>query len=322
VGQLALLTGLFGSVAGFADSWARAEAALPARDWAAWLTTWLFPVSITLPLLLLLVFPTGRLASPRWRVVVAMVVVGGVFVAIGNAFTPEMSDFPELVNPMGIAAFSDSLLISGGIAWWSLLVGAALSAIGLVPRLRRARGVEREQFKWITYAAALQGASWILLALDLPPPWGDLAQYALFLTLAFIPISAGIAILRYRLYDIDVVIRRTLLYAGVVGVLAVVYVGLVLGSQTLLSGLTGNDTLPVALSTLAIAALFGPVRARIREAIDRRFFRARYDAQQTLAAFGARLRDEVELDAVGAALVGTAGRSVRPASASVWIRPR
>ena len=321
IGRLALTTGVLGSIAGFADSWARIDAAVPGRDWAAWLTTWLFPASLAAPVLLLLLFPTGRLASRRWRLVAAMELVGVALLAIGNAFTPRMSDHPSLVNPLGVEAFTGSILESGGIGWWPFLVSPILAAIGLVPRLRRSRGVEREQLKWITYASAVHGASWVLLAADVRA-LGPVPQYILFGTLALIPIAAGIAILRYRLYDIDVVIRRTVTYAAVVAVLAVAYVGLILGSQALLTGVTGSETLPVALSTLATAALFGPVRARVREAVDRRFFRSRYDAQRTLEGFANRLRDEVELDAVGAALVRTAGRSVQPGGASVWVRSR
>jgi hypothetical protein len=160
----------------------------------------------------------------------------------------------------------------------------------------------------------------VILALDLPPPAGEIAKYVLFGTLTLIPAAAGIAILRYRLYDIDVVIRRTLVYGGLLAVLGVVYVALVLGLQTALSGVTGEGPLPVALSTLAIAALFGPARRRVRELVDRRFYRSRYDAQRTLEQFAGRLRDQVELETIGAALVDVAGDAVRPASATVWVR--
>jgi hypothetical protein len=213
-----------------------------------------------------------------------------------------------------------SPLQSGGAGWLPLLVGAVLAAGGLVPRLRRATGVQREQLKWITYAAALQGAAWIFLAFDLGGILGELASYAVFATLGLIPIAAGIAILRYRLYDIDVVIRRTVVYAALVVVLGAVYLGLVLTLQTALSGLTGSGALPVAISTLAIAGLFGPVRARVREMVDRRFYRSRYDAQRTLEQFVGRLRDEVDLETLTQELAGIAARTMRPVSASVWLR--
>jgi hypothetical protein len=145
---------------------------------------------------------------------------------------------------------------------------------------------------------------------------------AVMLTLAAIPVCAGIAILRYRLYDVDLVIRRTLVYALVSALLGAAYVVLVLALTATLSSFVGGQGLPVALSTLVIAALFGPVRARVRDLIDRRFYRSRYDAQRTLEAFTTRLRDEVELEAVGLTLVDVAGRAVRPTSVGVWIRAR
>jgi hypothetical protein len=133
-------------------------------------------------------------------------------------------------------------------------------------------------------------------------------------------VSAGIAILRYRIYDIDLVIRRTLIYGVVVGLLGAAYVALVVGLQDLLSDITGNDAMPVALSTLLIAGLFGPVRRRVREAIDRRFYRSRYRTDLTLATFAGRVRDEVELGEVARTLVATVGDTVRPASVAVWMR--
>jgi hypothetical protein len=131
-----------------------------------------------------------------------------------------------------------------------------------------------------------------------------------------------VAILRHRLFDIDLVIRRTVVYAAVVAILGAAYVGLVLVLQSVLAGVTRNETFPVALGTLAIAALFGPVRAQVRAAVDRRFYRSTYDAQRTLEAFSGRVRDEVELEAVGRTLVEVTGQTIRPTSASVWLRPR
>jgi hypothetical protein len=320
IGLLAAVAGIGGSLVGVADSYARQPVGAPGQAWAAWIGAVGFPASLGPIVFLILLFPTGRLASPRWRVAAGLAAVGFALVTIGNAFTPTFADYPNLPNPLGIAAFEDSPLHQGGIGWFSMVGGAVLAAAGLVPRLRRATGIERQQLKWVTYAGAIHGASWIVLALELPGVLGDLAQYVLFATLVLIPVAAGVAILRYRLYDIDVVIRRTLVYGAVIVILGAGYVGLVLASQALLSRLTGSDALPVALSTLAIAALFGPVRSRVRDVVDRRFYRSRYDAQQTLERFAARLRDEVELDRVADGLATTARRAVQPASVSVWIR--
>jgi hypothetical protein len=320
IGRLALLTGAAGSTVALFDSVARAEQALPGQEWAAWAATWGFPATLAPPLLLILLFPTGRLASRRWRIVAALITVGVVGLTIGNAFTPRMADYPSLPNPVGIPGFSGSPLESGGVAWFLVLGGAIAAAVGLAPRLRRASGIEREQLKWITFAAALHGISWLVLALELPGLAGEIAGYGVFATLLLIPIATGIAILRYRLYDIDVVIRRTLVYGAVVAILGGLYVGLVLGLQSVLSRVIGGDTLPIALSTLVTAVLFGRVRAGVRDIVDRRFYRSRYDQQRLLEAFGARLRDEVELENVDRILTGVAGKAVQPASIALWLR--
>ncbi len=320
IGQLCLAAGAGGAIAGLADSYARLATPVPGQAWAAWLGSVGFPASLGPILFVILLFPTGRLASTRWRIVALSIVAGMLIVAVGNAFSPTFADFAEHSNPIGVAAFAGSPLEQGGVGWFLVLFGAVAAAIGLIPRLRRATGIERAQLKWITLAATIHGASWLVLALDLPGAVGEAAQWVLFGTLTFIPVAAGIAILRYRLYDIDVVVRRTLVYGGLVVILGAVYVALVLALQASMAGLTGGQTLPVALSTLVIAALFGPLRRRVRAVVDRRFYRSRYDAQQTLAQFSAHLRDEVELDAVGRTLVATAGRAVRPATAAVWLR--
>ena len=322
IGQLGLLTGAAGTFVGLASMWARVTEPLPAQDWAAWLAAWGFPATLAPPLLLILLFPTGRLASPRWRIVATLVIVGAVLVAGGNAFTPQIADHPGRHNPLGVEWFTGSLLESGGVGWFPLLAGAVASALGLIPRLRRARGVEREQLKWITYAAALHGAAWIFVAFDPTGVAALIGEYAVIATLGLIPIAAGIAILRHRLYDIDIVIRRTIVYGALVTILGALYVALVLGLQTVLSRFSGSDTIPVALSTLAIAAVFGPVRGRVRDLVDRRFYRSRYDHQRMVESFGSRLRDEVDLEAVGRTLVDVADQSVRPASVGLWVRGR
>ncbi|HTE65520.1 MAG TPA: hypothetical protein VK736_04590 [Candidatus Binatia bacterium] len=320
IGRLALATGAMGSFVALCDSVARSVQPLPGQDWAAWFATWGFPATLAPPLMLILLFPTGRLASSRWRVAAALILVGVLGLAVGNAFTPRMGDYPALQNPVGIPAFAGSPLESGGIAWFPLLGGAIAAAVGLVPRLRRAQGIERAQLKWITFAATLQGLSWVFLAVDLQGTAGELAKYAIFATLLLIPVATGIAILRYRLYDIDIVIRRTLVYGVLVAILAGIYVALVVALQSVLSRIIGGDTIPVALSTLAIAVLFGPLRARVRDLVDRRFYRTRYDHKSVLEAFGTRLRDEVELDNVSQALTGVAGHAVHPTSVALWLR--
>jgi hypothetical protein len=207
---------------------------------------------------------------------------------------------------------------SEALGFAAFVLPSAIAVGATVARMRRSHDTERQQLKWLLYTLAI-----FVVAIGAAFVTRHEAAWTLaLLSFAGVPIATGIAILRYRLYDIDVVIRRTLIYGLAMAVLAVVYVSLVLVLQAGLSPLTGGDMLPVALSTVAIAALFGPVRSRVRAIVDRRFYRSRYDAQQTLEAFAGRLRDEVEIEAVGGALVAVAGQVVRPASANLWIRRR
>jgi hypothetical protein len=221
------------------------------------------------------------------------------------------------INPVGLEGPLGDVVTTVATAGTAVIVvPLAVSIASLILRLRRSTGPERQQLKWLLLPAVLIVAGAVAAAITEQ----EHAWTVMLLGLAGVPIAAGVAILRYRLYDIDVVIRRTIVYGVVVAVLAAVYVALVLVLQTSLTQVTGNDTIPVALSTLAIAALFGPLRARVRRIVDRRFYRSRYDAQRTVEAFAARLRDEVELDAVARDLVLVADRAVAPRGAWVWLR--
>jgi hypothetical protein len=187
-----------------------------------------------------------------------------------------------------------------------------------VQRFRRSRGVERTQLKWVAYAAAIVVAGVILV---MPFSFGrkplEIVQQLVSLA---VPVAAGIAILRYRLFDIDVLIKRTLIYGSISAVLALVYVVSVLLSQQLLRGFTGGSDIAVAGSTLLVVALFQPIRSRVQEFVDRRFYRGRYDAARTIDAFSVRLRGDVDLDSVRADLIGVVHDTIHPAHASVWLR--
>jgi hypothetical protein len=333
VGWLLLVTGLamafdiFGSE--YADRVAFAGAALPGAALVVWLTdtTWLLGPVVALPLAIAL-FPDGRLPDARWRPVLTVAVGLCVVVTAVGAFAPgEMEGYGgRLVNPFG--APGDI----GRLARWMAETGTilqllpsvvAISAIAM--RLRRARGTERQQLKWLLFPLALfviTITTGIVVASVQPTLTDDVRWIftVALVGLGAVPIAAGIAILHYRLYEIDVVIRRTLVYGAVVAILGGVYVALILALQTALAGLTGGGTLPVAVSTLVIAALFGPVRSRVRRVIDRRFYRSQYDAQRTLEAFTTRLRDEVDLEEVGRTLLDVAERAVKPASVGIWLR--
>jgi hypothetical protein len=200
------------------------------------------------------------------------------------------------------------------------------SITSLVVRFRRSRGEERQQLKWFAYSAALLATSIILgtILTNLVPvlEFGEYANVLQILGVCGLPVATGIAILRYRLYDIDVLINRTLVYGSLTVLLAATYFGGVVGLQSLLRVLTGQEsTLAVVASTLLIAALFNPLRRRVQGFVDRRFYRRKYDASKTLEAFNARLRDETELETLSGEVVGVVRETVQPAHASLWLKP-
>jgi hypothetical protein len=292
---------------------------MPGAALVAWLGQWAWTSASTLTLpLALMLFPNGLLPGPRWRPVVGVGIAAGVVVTLAVAILPGhlMAYEGSILNPFGVAGAIGT--IARVVAEWELAVMVGMAVLALVAMVVRFRGggAERQQLKWLLYPVSIFVPSVIVAA----PTEQETAWTVAILMLATIPVCAGIAILRYRLYDIDVVIRRTLVYGVLVAILAGAYVGLVLGLQTLLTGVTGGGTLPVALSTLAIAALFGPVRTRVRRLVDRRFYRSRYDAQSTLEQFAVQVRDQMELEAVGTTLTATVRGAVRPASIGLWIR--
>jgi hypothetical protein len=295
----------------------------------AWIVSWLLPVIIGITVFYILLFPTGRLPSRRWRwlswLTVAFIVVG----VISSAFSSGalLGILGPIRNPLGIEGFSSAYYEAILYIMAPLLTAAAAFAVFL--RLRRATGVERQQIKWFAYAAVAT-VSATILAYIIPgvidtPLWFD--RVGLALNIAFIPavpISIGIAILRYRLYDIDLLINRTLVYGTLTATLAVVYFGGVTTTQAIFRTLTGQQEQPqlaIVASTLVIAALFNPLRRRIQTFIDRRFYRRKYDAAKTIEGFSIKLRDETDLEALSDDLVGVARETMQPAHASLWLRP-
>ena len=296
-------------------------AALWFRNWDWWLL--IGPI-----LLIFLLFPTGRLLSPRWRWVVVVIALTFAYFVIGIALQTELVD-PEFnlsrANPIGL--ISDPALDSGTIPvilvpfLFGLVVSAALSVASLVVRYRRAGPVERAQIKWLVYPGVVLAVLYLLNAVfqAFESNWFGLI---FSLTLSAIPAAIAIAILRYRLWDIDVVIRRTLVYSILTGLLALTYFGAVLVLQNLFRAVTGQEqnSLAAVLSTLAIAALFVPLRSRIQRAIDRRFFRSKYDAARALGGFAASARDETNLESLSADLVRVVDDTMQPAQVSLWLR--
>jgi hypothetical protein len=302
----------------------------PGRIVAAWIGEWWwYPLLGLLAVFTPLLFPTGRPPSSRWKPVMWLAGAALAAITLLAALNPKLevhvglgespADVPTVPNPIGLEGVGDieeSLAGSILLAVWIGLVFAAM--VSVVVRFRRSRGVERQQLKWFTFAAALL----VLLPLsDLVPAGLDaVGNVAFGLVVGFIPVAAGIAIFRYRLYEIDVVINRTLVYGALTAVLGAIYLGLVLLLQLLFQPLTQGSDLAIAGSTLAVAALFRPVRQRIQDAVDRRFYRRRYDATRTLAAFSTRLREEVDLEPLAADLRAVVRETMQPAHVSLWLR--
>ena len=284
--------------------------------YAGWLCNWMWlPLIVPAFTILPLLFPTGRPLSPRWRAVVWTAVVAGVVTFAGTAFVPgPLDSYPAALNPLGID--SPAVVIVGWVGFGVLVPTAFASIASLVVRFRRSRGVERQQLKWIALAAGLLPVAFSGSGLA-----GSSAEWPILLAgLLFLAGAVAIAMLRYRLYDIDVVINRTLVYGALTATLAATYLGSVLLLQLILSVITAGSGLAVAASTLAVAALFRPLRTRIQATVDRRFYRRKYDAAHTLERFGAHLRDEVDLDAIGGELRVVVAETMQPTHVTLWLR--
>jgi hypothetical protein len=279
--------------------------------------------------LLALLFPTGRLPSPRWRWPLAGIVAAGVIASTSVVARPGPIVGTAVDSPFGVNGFSGSetfWLIGQGLGIAALVVALLLGVTAVTMRFRRSRGVERAQLKWFVAANVAVGTFLILgladggflgLVAGTDPTILDLFAYASSL---LPPVAVGIAILRYRLFEIDRIISRTLSWSLVTGLLGGTFVGLVVGLQALSATLSGGSTLAVAASTLVVAALFQPIRRRVQVAVDRRFNRARYRAQRTTEAFAEQLRQEVDLASLRIALLGTVQEAVRPVSSTIWLR--
>ena len=302
---------------------------LPAGDFIASFAVHLWHPALGFLIFSFLLFPHGRLPSPRWRFVAWLSAISCVAALISGMLEHEFLQeytWPEdlsFVKPL----FTGPVAEVGATVFWyaSMVILAMLFASGasLVLRLRRAVGEERQQLKWVVYSVALLAfavPSTILLIIVLH----SLEDVRVFFAVLFplIPISVGIAILKYRLYEIDLIINRTLVYGSLTAMLLAVYFGGIVVLQRVFVALTGEkSTLAVVASTLLIAALFNPLRHRIQAFIDRRFYRRKYDARKTLEAFSTKLRDETDLDTLNADLVGMVRETMQPAHVSLWLRP-
>jgi hypothetical protein len=276
--------------------------------------------------LLFLTFPHGRLPSRRWRIAVWGVVLVDGLTWVGNTLVPGPLTRPlnHYDNPLGIGALG-SLKTPLSAPGFLIVVIFAASAVSLVQRFRNARGDERQQYKWFTFAAALFPVATVLTQV-VDAVYGQastadsIGSTLSGLVATAIPIATAIAVLRYRLYEIDRIVSRAVVYAVLTLVLGGVYVGLVVASEAVFASLARGSSVAVALSTLVVAGLFLPARRRVQHVVDRRFYRRKIDAEATLARFGARLRHEADLDTLLADVHTVVGETLRPAHVSLWLR--
>jgi len=325
--------GALAGATGYADYGIRLHpGSLPAADIAAVLTVsvWAPPVGLTGTFLLLL-FPDGRLPGARWRWIAYVGAAATAACTAASLLDPDVlkdSPYASTQNPIGVDALGGVIAVLD-YAVVVLALTMVASAASLVVRFRRAGMVEREQVKWLAAAAGV--SAWIYLV-DLcisvvaggtgpEPVWRVLLDDAFVLSVGLIPVAIGVAVLRYHLYEIDVIIRRTLVYAALVSVLALLYLAGVFGIQAVVRSLSGQSgTLAVTVSTLIVAVAFQPLRSRIQRAVDHRFYRRRYDAARTLESFSGRLREQVEIEMVSGEVLDVVRQTLQPAHVSLWLR--
>jgi len=298
---------------------------LPGEAVGAWLTSWVWIFGGSLVLFVFLFFPDGKLPSPRWRPVAWLVLANTALAVAPFALDPgPLSEFSErvpVVNPVGIAGSAGLLDLFSRVSFLLLIPISSALILAFFVRFRRAQGEERQQIKWVAYGVAVFALA-VIVASAWPSLDGSLVGGALFLVgFLAIPSAMALAILKYRLYDIDVVINRTLVYTVLTTVLALLYFGSIALLQTVLIVLTGQGSqLAVVASTLLIAALFNPIRRRIQGFIDRSFYRSKYDAAKTLEAFSASLREETDLTELNDHLLAVVRETMQPEHVSLWLR--
>ena len=336
IGWLFCATGLVAVVGIFADEYSGYAVAvhggsLVGAKVLAWFASWTGDPTPLLSLaLLFLLFPTGRLPSKRWRPVLWLVIGGSAMFYLAGAVTPgPLLTQKSIANPVGIrGTLGDVFGMLGTIGLVALLIACLASAFSLIFRLRRGSIQERQQLKWVVYPAAISVVGSVVAYMgayvfgsNLINAVGFWTGFSAFLAL---PVFTALAILKYRLYEIDIIINRTLVYGSLTATLVAVYFGGVATTQAIFRSLTGQTEQPqlaVVVSTLAIAAMFNPLRRRIQSFIDRSFYRSKYDARKTLEDFSAKLRNETDLEALSDDLVGVVRETMQPAHASLWLHP-
>ena len=295
---------------------------LPLADVMAWLSHLIWAPAYVLLILLPLVFPDGRLPSRRWRPVIWIACAALVLIVVPSAIASWPYRAPQPVLPATGPGRRPTPAVADLLQYLGLIVALVVAVAGvaaIVIRFRRSVGAEHQQIKWFASAIFVEFVVIFITSapgLVIPPPFDAITA---IVVAPLIPVAVGIAILRYRLYDIDRIISRTVSYGAVTAILAVVFLGTVLVSQTMLASFFNGTPVAVAASTLLVAALFQPLRRRVQSVVDRRFNRSRYDAERTAAAFSGRLRDEVDLANLYADVRGVVAATVAPVTVDVWI---
>jgi hypothetical protein len=294
----------------------RDPGSLPGPGWAAWAEAVVWHPAFCLLAFLLLLFPHGRLPSRRWRPFAWLTVAVYLSLSLSAALSPGAVQlyYPRVTPPVHLPVAGVADVVFGALLLGQLLL-LAVCLGSLLLRLRRASGEERQQVKWLVYTVATVVVVFVVSTLMI-------GAGVLFPLFGLIPVSVAVAVFKYRLYDIDRLINRTLVYGLLTALLIGVYAGLVFLLGVVLDPATGDSALAVAASTLAVAALFQPARRRLQGLVDRRFNRRRYDAARTVERFSGRLREHVDLDTLSAELLGVVDQTVQPASASLWLRSR
>ncbi len=309
---------------------------LPTARWLAWFYVWPGNFSTVLTLFLILLFPDGRLPSPHWKPVAWLIVGFGAVSMLAGAFAPGPVDTSGVLsfdNPLGVGGMLGGALVI--LSNWTqafFIALVAVVAVALIGRFRSARGQTRQQLKWLAFAIVLivllwaQALVWMMRypTAAATPFWAQALEQLSIFSMVLIPVSAGIAVLRYRLYEIDRIINQALVYFSLTAALALVYFGLVFVLQALLNLLTGEgrSSITTVLSTLAIAGLFTPLRRRIQQVIDRRFYRKRYNAERILDRLSGVLRSEVDLQIMSDQLVAMVEETFQPSQAALWIKKK
>jgi len=322
--SVGLTIGLNSLAGDYAEYWLAGGTSMRSLgETAAWFSSWLWILLTYVPTsFVLLLFPDGRLPSPRWRPVAWGAALGIAGSVVGYALEAgPLEDFPQIANPYGVDGPIVGIVgLAGSIVATGSLVA---SAISLIVRMRHAESEQRQQIKWLAYGGTVVvGTFFVSGLINLwNVPVGIVVSNVALLGL---PVFTGIAIVKHHLYDIDLLINRTLVYGLLTTMLVAVYVGGIVLSQRVFVGLIGQEELPqlaIVASTLMIAALFAPLRRRIQAIIDRRFYRRKYDAAKMLSAFNARLRDETDLGTLSDDLVGVVKETMQPEHVTLWLRP-